>query len=65
MRLGNYHITELETLAIVWAVKYYRSYLLGHQRLVLTDHAACTSLFSTCNPSAKLARWALITGDGP
>ena len=53
----NYHITELETLAIVWAVKYYRSYLLGHHCLVLMDHAA---LFSTSNPSAKLARWALI-----
>ena len=50
----NYHITELEILAIVWAVKYYRSYLLGHHCLVLTDHAACTSLFSTSNPSALI-----------
>ena len=56
----NYHITELETLAIVWAAGYFRPYLLGHHCLVLTDHAACTSLLSSTNPSAKLARWAMI-----
>ena len=56
----NYHITELETLGIVWAVKYFRAYLLGHHCVVLTDHAACTSLLNSTNPSAKLARWAMI-----
>ena len=56
----NYHITELETLAIVWAVKYFRAYILGHHCLVLIDHAACVSLLNKVNPSAKLARWALI-----
>ena len=56
----NYHVTELETLGIVWAAKYFRAYLLGHHCLVLTDHAACTSLLNSSNPSAKLARWAMI-----
>ena len=55
----NYPITELETLAIVWAVKYFRAYLLGHPCTVLTDHAACVSLLNTPRPSAKLARWAM------
>ena len=41
----NYHITEMETLTIVWAVGYFRPYLLGHHCLVLTDHAACTFFF--------------------
>ena len=50
----------METLAIVWAVGYFRPYLLGHHCLVLTDHAACTSLLNKGSPSAKLARWALI-----
>ena len=38
----NFPITELETLGLVWAVKYFRAYLLGHHCVVLTDHAACT-----------------------
>jgi phospholipid-translocating ATPase len=55
----NYPISELETLAIVWAVKYFRTYLLGYPCTVLTDHASCLSLLNTPNPSAKLARWAM------
>ena len=53
----NYPITELETLAIVWAVKYFRSYLLGHRVIVVS---ACTLLLNFRNPSPKLARWATI-----
>jgi len=55
----NYGITELETLALVWAVRYFRPYILGHRTVVYTDHAACTSLLNTARPSGKLARWAL------
>ena len=56
-------ITELETLGIVWAVKYFGPYLLGHQVVVYTDHAACASLLSCRNPSPKLAQWAMIIQD--
>ena len=56
----NYGITELETLGIVWAVKYFRSYLLGHKVILYSDHAACTSLLNCSNPSPKLARWVMI-----
>ena len=56
----NYGITEVETLGVVWAVKYFRAYILRHHCLVLTDHAACTSLLNTVHPSAKLARWAMV-----
>lgn len=55
----NYGISELETLALVWAVHYFRPYILGHRTTVYTDHAACTSLLSDARPSGKLARWAL------
>ena len=34
----------------LWAVKYFTAYLLGHHCLVLTDHAACTSLLNSKNP---------------
>ena len=55
-----YAITELETLAVAWAIKQFRAYTLGHKCTVYTDHSACTSLLNTPNPSAKLARWAMI-----
>ena len=59
----NYGITELETLALVWAVKLFRPYLLGHKTVVFTDHSACTSLLKAPHPSAKLARWAMAVQD--
>ena len=55
----NYGITELETLALVWAVRLFRPYLLGHKTIVFTDHSACTSLLKAPHPSPKLARWAV------
>ena len=55
----NYGISELETLGLVWAAKIFRAYLLGHRCVVFTDHAACTSLLNSPNPSSKLARWAM------
>ena len=56
----NYGILELETLGLVWAVRYFRPYILGHPCLVYTDHIACLSILNTTRPSGKLARWALI-----
>ena len=56
----NYAISELETLALVWAVKQFRAYILGHKCTVLTDHSTSTSLLNTPHPSAKLDRWAII-----
>jgi hypothetical protein len=50
---------HLETLGLVWAVKHFRPYILGHRTTVYTDHAACTSLLNSPHPSGKLARWAL------
>ena len=55
----NYGVTELETLGLVWAVRYFRSYLLGHRTIVYTDHSACLSLLNHPRPSGKLARWAV------
>lgn len=54
----NYTLTELE---MVWAVKYFTVYILGHPCVVWTDHTACTSLQHTTHPPAKLARY---PGDG-
>ena len=36
----NYSVTELETLAVVWAVTHFHSYLYGTRVTVITDHSA-------------------------
>ena len=51
----NYGISELETLGLVWAVRYFRPYILGHPCVVYTDHVACLSILNTSKPSGKLA----------
>ena len=54
---ANYSITELETLAVVWAITYFHTYLYGHSVTVYTDHTAVKAVLETPNPSAKHARW--------
>ena len=53
----NYSISELETLAVVWAISHYHAYLYGQQVTVLTDHAAVKPMLEAANPSGKHARW--------
>ena len=36
----RYAITEMETLAVVWAMSHFRHYLYGHNVTVFTDHSA-------------------------
>ena len=40
----NYSITELETLAVVWALARYHPYLYGQSVTVVTDHAAVRAI---------------------
>ena len=53
----RYSITELETLAVVWAISHFHSYLYGHSVVVYTDHSAVRAVLESSNPSAKHARW--------
>ena len=55
----NCAILELKTLGLVWSVKHFRMYLLGHHCTVYTDHSGCVLLLNTSKPSAKLACWAM------
>ena len=41
---GNYGVTELEALGVVWVVKHFRHYLHSHQCNVFTDHEALKTL---------------------
>ena len=52
----NYGITELETLAVMWAVTHFRAYLYGHHVTVYTDHSAVKAILETPSPSGKHAR---------
>ena len=47
----NYGITDLETLAVVWALSHFHYYLYGHKVTVITDHTAVKAVLDSPNPS--------------
>lgn len=55
----NYSATELELLAVIWAVKYFRCYLTGVHFTLVTDHSAIRYLLSLKDSTSRLTRWAL------
>ena len=61
----NYGVTELETLAVVWAMQHFRAYLYGHRVTVITDHSAVKTVLGAPCSSGKHARWWLkVFGSG-
>jgi len=56
----NYSTTEEEFLAVVFALEKFRSYLIGSQIIVYTDHAALKYLLTKKNAKARLIRWILL-----
>ena len=57
----NYAVTELEALAVVWAMKHFRCYLYGRKFELVTDHSALKWLMSCSRfGNMKLQRWALL-----
>lgn len=56
----NYTVTELECLAVVFALKKFRPYVEGGYKIkVITDHRSLKWLFCLKYPTSRLARWAM------
>ena len=53
----NYGITDLETLAVVWACQHFHAYLYGHKVTIYTDHSAVKAVLKTPSPIGKHAHW--------
>lgn len=59
----NYSVTELECLAVVWAVRKCRHYVYGECIRVRSDHEPLKWLLNMKEPRGRLARWALALSD--
>ena len=53
----NYDVTKRELLAVIFALKAYRQYLLGRSFVIRTDHSALQWLRRTPEPMGQFARW--------
>nr|GEZ33925.1 reverse transcriptase domain-containing protein [Tanacetum cinerariifolium] len=56
----NYTTTEKEMLAVVYAFKKFRLYLIMNKSIVHTDHSALKYLFAKKDAKARLLRWVLL-----
>jgi hypothetical protein len=56
---GNYTITELECLVIIWCVRKLHSYLDSSKFLLQTDHSALQWLCDSNGSNRRLTRWSL------
>nr|GEW53222.1 reverse transcriptase domain-containing protein [Tanacetum cinerariifolium] len=57
---SNYTTTEKEMLAVVYAFKKFRSYLIMNKSIMYTDHSALKYLFAKKDSKARFLRWVLL-----
>jgi hypothetical protein len=56
-----YSSCEMECLGVIFALSYFRSFLVGKKFTVVTDNLPLKYLLTTRNLRGRLARWALLT----
>ena len=56
----SYGATQLECVAVVWAVQHFRHFLIGKQFTLITDHSALKWLWNKPNLTGMYARWLAI-----
>jgi hypothetical protein len=61
----NYAATEIECLASVWAMKYFRPYIYMGEFTLVTDHSALQWMMNNPTPSKRMTRWILTISDYP
>ncbi|GKB65997.1 reverse transcriptase domain-containing protein [Tanacetum coccineum] len=57
---SHYTTTEKEMLAVVYAFKKFRSYLILNKSIVYADHSTLKFLFAKKDSKARLLRWVLL-----
>ena len=55
----NYSTIEKECLAIIYAVRHFRSYVIGNEFTLVTDHRPLVWMNSVKDPTSRLLRWRL------
>jgi hypothetical protein len=55
----NYGVSDLEGLAVVYAVRQFKVYIQGRDVHIWTDHTALRALMTSTHLEGRLARWAL------
>lgn len=58
----NYTAYELEILAFIFALKIWRSYLLGNKFKVITDNKAFTYIQKNKELNSRILRWVFVDG---
>jgi transposase InsO family protein len=58
----RYPVTELEGLALHWAVKQFRPYIYGRKFTVVTDHLPLIYIFKNKTHDGRFARWIASLG---
>jgi hypothetical protein len=56
----NYATTKKELLAVVFAIKKFRSYIVNSKVIIYTDHAAIKYLLAKKDVKPRLIRWILL-----